>query len=215
MINSRAYITRNRITGRWKLNVDSINKSAHAQIDRFWIGLPCWFSWYRIHLQCRRRGFNPLIRKALQKEMVTHSGILAWGIPRTEEPGGLKSMGSQRAGHGWVTEHADRIHLWTSFKDTESPSKVYHYHRVKTVEMKTQNTSPSPVIFHSRLKKMGWKSCYLVIQKWNSGVSGNKAQVMAFIKDQTHSAFLWLPNYGWKDQGKQQRNNLHCHYQIT
>ena len=33
----------------------------------------------------------------LEKEMATHSGILAWGIPGTEEPGGLQSMGSQRA----------------------------------------------------------------------------------------------------------------------
>ena len=32
----------------------------------------------------------------LQMEMATHSSILAWRIPRTEEPGGLQSMGSQR-----------------------------------------------------------------------------------------------------------------------
>ena len=31
----------------------------------------------------------------LEKEMATHSSILAWEIPRTEEPGGLRSMGSQ------------------------------------------------------------------------------------------------------------------------
>ena len=31
----------------------------------------------------------------LEKEMATHSSILAWEIPRTEEPGGLQSMGSQ------------------------------------------------------------------------------------------------------------------------
>ena len=35
----------------------------------------------------------------LEKGMVTHSSILAWRIPRTEEPGGLQSMGSQRVGH--------------------------------------------------------------------------------------------------------------------
>ena len=35
----------------------------------------------------------------LQKEMVTHSSILAWKISWTEEPGGLQSMGSQRIGH--------------------------------------------------------------------------------------------------------------------
>ena len=36
---------------------------------------------------------------ALEKEMATHSNILAWRIPRTEEPSGLPSMGSRRVGH--------------------------------------------------------------------------------------------------------------------
>ena len=35
----------------------------------------------------------------LEKEMATHSTILAWEIPWTEEPGGLQSIGSQRVGH--------------------------------------------------------------------------------------------------------------------
>ena len=35
----------------------------------------------------------------LKKEMATHSSVVAWRIPWTEEPGGLKSMASQRAGH--------------------------------------------------------------------------------------------------------------------
>ena len=35
----------------------------------------------------------------LEKEMVTHSSILAWRIPWTEEPGGLQPMGSQRVRH--------------------------------------------------------------------------------------------------------------------
>ena len=35
----------------------------------------------------------------LEKEMATHSSILAWRIPWTEEPGELQSMGSQRVGH--------------------------------------------------------------------------------------------------------------------
>ena len=39
----------------------------------------------------------------LEKEMATHSSILAWRIPGTEEPGRLQSMGSQRVGHDWVT----------------------------------------------------------------------------------------------------------------
>ena len=35
----------------------------------------------------------------LEKKMATHSSILAWKIPWTEEPGGLQSMGLQRVGH--------------------------------------------------------------------------------------------------------------------
>ena len=38
---------------------------------------------------------------ALEKEMATHSSVLAWRIPGTEEPGGLPSMGSHRVGHDW------------------------------------------------------------------------------------------------------------------
>ena len=36
---------------------------------------------------------------SLEEGMATHSSILAWRIPWTEEPGGLQSMGSQRVGH--------------------------------------------------------------------------------------------------------------------
>ena len=35
----------------------------------------------------------------LKKGMITHSRILAWRIPRTEEPGGIQAMESQRVGH--------------------------------------------------------------------------------------------------------------------
>ena len=38
-------------------------------------------------------------KDTLEKGMATHSSILAWRIPRTEEPAGLQSIGSQRIGH--------------------------------------------------------------------------------------------------------------------
>ena len=38
----------------------------------------------------------------LEEEMVTHSSILTWTIPWTEEPGGLQSMESQRVEHDWA-----------------------------------------------------------------------------------------------------------------
>ena len=47
----------------------------------------------------------PGLEDPLEKEMATHSRILTWEIPWTEEPGGLQSMGSQRARHDWATKH--------------------------------------------------------------------------------------------------------------
>ena len=46
----------------------------------------------------------------LGEEMATHSSILAWKIPRTEEPGRLQFMESQRTGH-WASENAHILHL--------------------------------------------------------------------------------------------------------
>ena len=40
---------------------------------------------------------------SLEKGMATHSSVLAWRIPWTEEPGGLQSMGSQRVGQDWAS----------------------------------------------------------------------------------------------------------------
>ena len=43
--------------------------------------------------------FRPHLDDPLEKAMATHSSILAWKIPWTEEPGGLQFMGLQRVGH--------------------------------------------------------------------------------------------------------------------
>ena len=51
----------------------------------------------------------------LEEEMTTHSSILAWRIPWREEPGSLQSMGLQRVGHNWVTEHAVRACVYTHY----------------------------------------------------------------------------------------------------
>ena len=45
----------------------------------------------------------------LEKEMATHSSILVWEIPWTEEPSGLESMGSQRVRHDLATEQEQQI----------------------------------------------------------------------------------------------------------
>ena len=55
---------------------------------------------------CQRKDLRdtssiPGWRRSPEKEMATHSRILAWRIPWTEEPGGPQSIGLQRAGHDW------------------------------------------------------------------------------------------------------------------
>ena len=53
--------------------------------------------WERIHLPVPDMQAHPLGQEyLLEKEMATHSSILAWEIPGTEEPGRLQSTGSQR-----------------------------------------------------------------------------------------------------------------------
>ena len=47
---------------------------------------------------------------SLEKGMATHSCILAWRIPWTEDPGEVQSMGSQRVRHDWVTNTFAFIH---------------------------------------------------------------------------------------------------------
>ena len=57
--------------------------------------------------QCRRREMwvrSLGLKDPMEKEMATHSSILAWEVPRTEETWGLHSMGSQRVGHNVVTK---------------------------------------------------------------------------------------------------------------
>ena len=66
-------------------------------------GLPWRLRWSRICLHAGDPGLitgweGSLGEDPLEKGMATHSGILAWRIPWTEEPGGLQSMGSQRVG---------------------------------------------------------------------------------------------------------------------
>ena len=60
-----------------------------------------WAAVYRVaQSQTRLSDFTFTFRfRALEKEMATHSSVLAWRIPGTEEPGGLPSMGSHRVGH--------------------------------------------------------------------------------------------------------------------
>ena len=64
----------------------------------------------------------------LEKETVTHSSILAWEIPRTEEPGGLQSKGSQRVRHDLVTEQWHVSGSGRVFEDTSTQKAFFYVH---------------------------------------------------------------------------------------
>ena len=68
----------------------------------------------------------------LEKEMATHSSILAWRIPWTEEPGGLQFMGLQRVGHDWATSLSIGL-----------SALVYHLHGVEGEEGRGEKVTPS------------------------------------------------------------------------
>ena len=71
----------------------------------------------------------------LEKDMVSHSSILAWRFPRTEEPEGLQSMGSQNVRHDWLTQRTSLIfkdaeYLYTGilFSDVDDNEDLVAYH---------------------------------------------------------------------------------------
>ena len=82
-----------------------------------------WLRWQRIHRQCRRCAFDPW-EDPLEKGMATHSRVLAWRIPLTEQPGELLSMGSLRVRYYWVMKYAYTIN-WCCF-DSFSPTMLPH-----------------------------------------------------------------------------------------
>ena len=62
---------------------------------------------------------------ALEKEMATHSSVLAWRIPGTGEPGGLLSMWSHRVGHDWrdlaaAAGKPDMLQPWGGHKESDT-----------------------------------------------------------------------------------------------
>ena len=66
-----------------------------------WRSLVGWSPWGHSELDRTERLHFHFSLSCIEKEMATHSSILAWRIPGTGEPGGLLSMGSHRVGHDW------------------------------------------------------------------------------------------------------------------
>ena len=82
---------------------------------------------------------------ALEKEMATHSSILAWRIPGMREPGGLPSMGSHRVGHNWSDLAVAAICLYLP----------------KCPQPKPSTPAYLQAMTYSKPKSLGVRNCFL------------------------------------------------------
>ena len=110
---------------------------------------------------------------ALEKEMVTHSSVLAWRIPGTGESGGLLSMGSHRVGHDWSDLAVAAAYLWkykrndeqpvicqidTTFKEQVQAGKDIGISTLFTwVSMIAQLVKNLPVVQETPVRFLGWE----------------------------------------------------------
>ena len=114
------------------------------------------------------------------EEMTTHSSILAWGIPWTEEPGWLQSMGSQRVGHDWALTHKCsqvrdlRVRVPMKIQTGFAPGKLrpcYHWCLwwnvpVNPLEMSCLTTKKSPFIMWTDWNDGSYKDIILLKRYW-------------------------------------------------
>ena len=82
--------------GKWKVKV--------KLLSHVWLLVTPWAAAHQAppSMEFSRQEYWSWVPSPSPKEMAPHSSTLAWKIPRTEEPGGLPSMGSRRVRHGWV-----------------------------------------------------------------------------------------------------------------
>ena len=90
-----------KVTQRWRPHLSAWYFSPLAS-SRGLDGLPWWLSGKESACPMQETQVRSLGQEdALEESMATHSSVLTWRIPWTEEPGGLQSMGSQRVRCGW------------------------------------------------------------------------------------------------------------------
>ena len=81
-----------------------------------------WLSGKKSACQCRRHRFIPWVGKISWKKMVTHSSILAWEIPQTEEPHGQQSTALQRVRHN--SDYTTTATQWLYIKHCQNSLSI-------------------------------------------------------------------------------------------
>ena len=124
--------------------------------DKILIRLSWWLSGKESTCQCRRHGFDPWVREdPLEEGMATHSSILAWEIPWTEEPGGLQPVELQKS------------QVWLSDKNIKTLLIFFLLSSYKKLQLlKTVNVLYK--MFHSLLlsKEYNHKEVKVVVRKY-------------------------------------------------
>ena len=94
---------------------------------------------YYLNLQCHIPNFFFFF---FEKEIATHSSILAWRIPWTKEPGGLQFMGPQRVRHNWVTKTHTHTHTHTHTPSTYDmlSSRIFKWADIFSPKWKSLST---------------------------------------------------------------------------
>ena len=124
----------------------------------------------------------------LEEEMATHSSTLAWRIPWTEEPDGLQSMGLQRVGHDWVTEHT-YVYLYIHTLCVLVSGEPWLIHSSCEAGRRSFNSRQvhQPVQFPS-----SQRCCY-----WLTGFP----PLLWWVASSVQGGWLREPDLSWLDQG--------------
>ena len=117
----------------------------------------------------------------LEKEMATHSNILAWKIPWTEEPGRLQSMGSQRVRHDWATSLFFQHIKWFEFK------------RYKRIYSEKSLSHPCPQLSYSPSQGQPMLAVsYVPLQRYFMHIQENR---YLFCPSCTNSSYIYIYIY--------------------
>ena len=138
----------------------------------------------------------------LEEDMATHSGIPAWRIPWTEEPGGLPSTGSERIGHDRnnlaCIQPLALVHVLKAYYENESyyplKEKIHHiltyYSKIKCVKSWTTQHAFSAWLLQLQWRKSSPSSWYIF---YNEGDKKRQREISESLTTEMHVHILHRP----------------------
>ena len=132
----------------------------------------------------------------LEKGMATHSSILAWRIPWTEEPGRIQFIGYQRVGHDWVTFSSSHVWMWElDYKENWAPKNWCFW----TVVLEKTLESPLDCKGFQPVHPKGNQSWVLI------GRTDVEAETPILWPPDVKSWFIWKTLMQGKIEGRRRR----------